>query len=56
MYLQVKQAAVLLGVSRQSVHTWINRKRLATVEIAGRRLVVQDGQFKALQKGRNEKN
>lgn len=49
MYLQVKQAATLLGVSRQSIHAWINSGKLGTSVLAGRRLVLQDDRFKALQ-------
>ncbi len=49
MYLQITQAAKLLNVSRQSVHTWINRGQIGTTLIAGRRLVLQDERFKALQ-------
>jgi excisionase family DNA binding protein len=47
-YLQIKQAAALLGVSRQSVHAWINAGRLTTSTIAGRRVIQHDHKFDAL--------
>lgn len=50
MYLQVKQAAAALGVSRQWVHTLINRGALGTATIAGRRFVVEDDRYKALRR------
>lgn len=52
MYISVTEAGKLLKASRQSVHTWINLHRLATTIIAGRRVVIQDDNFKALQKAR----
>ena len=52
MYLQIKQTAERLGCSRQWVHTLINRGSLNTAHIVGRRVVVEDDQFKALEKAR----
>jgi len=45
MYLQITQAAIRLGCSRQWVHELINRGKLVTAEIAGRRLIVCDDAF-----------
>ena len=52
MYLQVKQAAALLDVSRQSIHAWIMKGHLGTALVAGRRFVLQDDRFKAIKQRR----
>jgi len=52
MFLQIKQAAKLLDVSRQWVHELINRGEIATGEVAGRRFVLQDDRFEALRRAR----
>ncbi len=51
MYLQVKEAAKRLGISRQWLHELINRKAIGTAEIAGRRFVLDD---ERLEKARRE--
>lgn len=45
----------MLRVSRQSVHTWINRGELTTATIGGWRFVVEDERFKARQRERKPK-
>jgi predicted site-specific integrase-resolvase len=52
MYLKPTDAAKELGVSRQWVYHLIDRGSLNTTEIAGIRLIVQDGQFHAVKRGR----
>lgn len=52
MYLSIKQAAKLLRASRQSVHSWINAGKLSTTVIAGRRCIIEDELFKAIQESR----
>ena len=52
MYLQITEAAKLLNMSRQWVHELINRGEISISVIAGRRLVLNNGQFKALRKER----
>jgi len=52
MYLQIKQAAKRLGVSRQWIHELINRGEIGTSNVAGRRFVLDDERFKALIRSR----
>lgn len=52
MYLQITQAAKLLGVTRQWVHELINRGEIGTSKIAGRRFVLDDERFRTLRRER----
>jgi predicted site-specific integrase-resolvase len=52
MYLNPKQAAAALKMSRQWLYELINRGEIGTSEIAGRRLILEDERFKALRKER----
>ena len=52
MYLNLKQAAKILGVSRQWVHVLLEQKKLNTVEIAGRRVIIHDQLFRAMDRAR----
>ena len=54
-YLQIKQAAVLLGISAQWCHTLINRDELDTKMIADRRHVIQNAKFERMRKERQER-
>lgn len=45
MYVQFKDAATMLGVSRQTVHAMTRARRLNTRRIAGWRMIVVDGKF-----------
>jgi len=54
MYLNPKQAAVLLNMSRQWLYELINRGEIGTTEIAGRRVVLDDERFKAIQRYRSK--
>ena len=49
MYLNPKQAADALRMSRQWLYQLINRGEIGTTEIAGRRFVIEDERFKAIQ-------
>jgi predicted site-specific integrase-resolvase len=52
MYLLVKEAAIKLGVSRQWVNTLINKGIVKTTVLVGRRVIVEDREFKAMCKAR----
>lgn len=52
MYLNPQQAADALKMSRQWLYELIRRGEVATTEIAGRRVVIEDAQFKAIQRER----
>ena len=52
MYLNPKQAADALNMSRQWLYQLINRGEVGTTEIAGRRFVLEDDRFKAIQRER----
>lgn len=55
MYLQQKQAAAALKMSRQWVWHLIGKGELTVAEIAGRKFVVADERFQAIKKARNGK-
>ena len=52
MYLTVTDAAKRLKVSRQWATTLINQGKIATTILAGRRVVIADKAFQAMEKGR----
>ena len=52
MYLTVTDAAKRLKVSRQWATTLINQGKIATTILAGRRVVIADKAFSALERGR----
>lgn len=52
MYLQQKQAAEILRMSRMWVWTLIKRGELTVAEIAGRKFVVDDDRFKVIKRRR----
>jgi excisionase family DNA binding protein len=52
MYLTVTDAAKRLKVSRQWTTTLINQGKIATTILAGRRVVIADKAFQAMEKGR----
>ena len=54
MYIMVKEAAARLKVSRQWVNTLINNGKISTVILAGRRVVIADKAFLALERGRRK--
>lgn len=52
MYLQQKQAAAALKMSRQWLWHLINEGEITVAEIAGVKFVVDDARFKAIQRQR----
>lgn len=52
MYLSPTQASIALKSSRQAIYDWIASGKLGTIEIAGRRLVVQDDRYEKLRQER----
>jgi len=52
MYIMVKEAAARLKVSRQWVNTLINNEKINTAILAGRRVVIADKAFLAMERGR----
>jgi predicted DNA-binding protein (UPF0251 family) len=54
MYIMVKDAAARLKVSRQWINTLINNGKIATTILAGRRVVIADKAFQAMEKGRRK--
>jgi len=50
----VKDAAARLKVSRQWVNTLINNGKISTAILAGRRVVIADKAFQALERGRRK--
>jgi excisionase family DNA binding protein len=54
MYIMVKEAAARLKISRQWVNTLINKGKIATTILAGRRVVIADKAFQALEKARRK--
>ena len=50
MYLNPKQAADLLNMSRQWLYELINRGEIGTTEIAGRRFVLEDERFDTMRR------
>ena len=54
MYIMVKEAAARLKVSRQWVNTLINNGKISTAILAGRRVVIADKAFLALERGRRK--
>jgi len=54
MYLTVTDAAKRLKVSRQWTTTLINQGKIATTILAGRRVVIADKAFQAMEKGRRK--
>ena len=53
--MQIQQAAAILKISRQWVWELINRGEINTSEIAGRRFVLRDKQFRAIERQRSKK-
>ena len=47
MYIQIKQAADLLNMSRQWLYILIQRGDITTKSIAGRDVVIDDAKFRA---------
>jgi excisionase family DNA binding protein len=54
MYLTVTDAAKRLKVSRQWATTLINQGKISTAILAGRRVVIADKAFLALERGRRK--
>ena len=54
MYMQIKDAATRLGFSRQWTHVLIDQGKLNTTILAGRRVVIADKAFQAMEKGRRK--
>ena len=54
MYLTVTDAAKRLKVSRQWTTTLINQGKIATTILAGRRVVIADKAFQAMERGRRK--
>ena len=54
MYIMVKEAATRLNVSRQWVNTLINQGKVNTKVVVGRRVIVVDRLFLALERGRRK--
>ena len=54
MYIMVKEAANRLNVSRQWVNTLINQGKVTTKMVVGRRVIVADRAFLALERGRRK--
>ena len=55
MYLSMQQAAQQLNMSRQWLWELIGRGEITVREIAGRRVVVEDGRFMAIRRKREKK-
>ena len=55
MYLNPKQAADALNMSRQWLYHLINLGEIGTSEIAGKRFILEDARFKAIQRERSSK-
>lgn len=56
MYLQIRSAAKALNMSRQWLHHLIKLGTIGTSEIDGRRFVLEDERFKAIQRERAKAN
>lgn len=56
MYLQITAAAKILGMSRQWLHALINRGEVSVSTIAGRRVVLEDEQFRSLKRQHAKRN
>ena len=54
MYLNPQQAADALKMSRQWLYQLIRRGEVTTANVAGKRLVIDDDQFKALRRARSK--
>ena len=54
MYIMVKEAATRLNVSRQWVNTLINQGKVTTKVVVGRRVIVVNRLFLALERGRRK--
>ena len=54
MYMQIKDAATRLGFSRQWTHVLIDQGKLNTTLLAGRRVVIADKAFQAMERGRRK--
>ena len=54
MYIMIKEAANRLNVSRQWVNTLINQGKVTTKMVVGRRVIVADRAFLALERGRRK--
>jgi len=52
MYMQQKQAAAALKMSRQWLWELINRGEITTAEIAGVKFVVDDSRFQTIKRER----
>jgi excisionase family DNA binding protein len=54
VYIMIKEAANRLKVSRQWVNTLINQGKVTTKMVVGRRVIVADRAFLALERGRRK--
>jgi len=54
VYIMIKEAANRLNVSRQWVNTLINQGKVTTKMVVGRRVIVADRTFLALERGRRK--
>ena len=54
MYIMIKEAATRLNVSRQWVNTLINQGKVTTKMVVGRRVIVADRLFLAMEKERRK--
>ena len=54
MYMQIKDAAAKLGFSRQWTHVLIDQGKLNTTVLAGRRVVIADKAFLAMERERRK--
>lgn len=54
MYLNPKQAAAALRMSRQWLYELIKRGEIGTTEIAGRTVILDDARFKVIQRERSK--
>jgi hypothetical protein len=54
VYIMIKEAATRLNVSRQWVNTLINQGKVTTKVVVGRRVIVADRLFLALERGRRK--
>jgi excisionase family DNA binding protein len=54
VYIMIKEAANRLNVSRQWVNTLINQGKVTTRMVVGRRVIVADRLFLALERGRRK--
>ena len=54
VYIMIKEAATRLNVSRQWVNTLINQGKVTTKMVVGRRVIVADRLFLALERGRRK--